>query len=103
MDRFVDPMPVPAPVQQHAGLGAGLQIMLLPRNEFECEPPAIPKRRDEEKRVPDEQRDSASQKRPLKVCILTNGGEETERGKSDREGEREAKWPEPRAGRLRGH
>ena len=94
-NRVVDRRPVPAPVEEHGGLRAGLQVVLGARGELErpATAAAAPARwRDGQQDVPGGQHARGAEKRPEQRRALVDARKEGERGQRERRGER---YPEP--------
>ena len=87
--KGVDRRPIPAPIQQHRALRAGLQVMLLPQDHLQRErPPAAPGP-NEQHRIPGAQRSGGAQKRPQRVRVLANRSQECKAGETERERQRQ--------------
>src|SRR6185503_13121137 len=93
VDRAVDLTPVPSPVQQHRALRAGLQVMLLPQDDLQCEPASSAQRPCEQRGGPRTKQDGGSEKRRQQLRVLADGREERKTGEAGDERERQETRP----------
>jgi len=87
--KLVNGRPVPSPIQEDQPLSAGLNIMLLPRNDLELDIPTG--QGESQKYVPSKQHGRDPKKRPKHPGILPDGPCRRESGETQSEYKRENK------------
>ena len=80
---------MPSPIQEDQSLSAGLNIVMLPRNNLELDIPTG--QRESQKYVPSKQHGRDPEKRPKHSGILSDGPYRRESGETQSEGKRENK------------